>query len=115
MPIQIIRSDSIKNELQDTGPVGIPLSDPPCQIKSIQRTIPDKEKIATGIWECLPGKFRREIVEGEVMHIIFGECTFTPDGEAAIEMKSGDTVFFPPNTAGVWNIKQAVRKVYVLI
>ena len=32
-----------------------------------------------------------------------------------IEIKAGDTVWFPRNTSGVWEIKEDVRKVYVVI
>lgn len=115
MSVQIISNDAIENELENSGPVGIPLSEPPCNIRLAPRIIPNKEHISTGIWECSPGKFRREIKEGEVMHILSGECTFTPDGETVMKMKAGDTVFLPPNTQGVWDIKQTVRKVYVLV
>lgn len=114
MGIQVIKS-SVDMPLQTTGPVGIPLSEPACVISAASQSIPGKEEIKTGIWECSVGMFRREIAEGEVMHIMRGRCSFTPDGEDAITLMAGDTVFLPPNTNGVWDIVEPVRKVYVLV
>ena len=75
---------------------------------------PGKAHVRTGLWECSLGKFRREIAEGEVMHILTGRCTFTPDSAPMIELRAGDTAFFPPDTRGIWEILRTVRKVYVL-
>jgi EutQ-like cupin domain len=34
-----------------------------------------------------------------------GECTFTPENGAPIEIRAGDALFFPPNSLGVWDIR----------
>lgn len=115
MTIQHIRHTAAATELDAWGPVGIPLSEPACQLQGIKKQIPGKEATDTGIWECTPGRFRRQIEAGEVMHILAGRCTFTPDGGAPIEIAAGDTLFLSPNTVGVWDIQQTVRKVYVLL
>lgn len=52
---------------------------------------------------------------GEVMHILCGHCTFTPEQGEPITLRGGDTTFFPPNTRGIWNVQETVRKVYVLL
>lgn len=101
--------------LDGLGPVGIPLSEPSCQLRGLKKVIPGKESTDTGIWECSPGKFRRQIVAGEVMHILAGECTFTNEEGEVTHIKAGDSLFFPPNTTGVWDIKSTLRKIYVLI
>lgn len=115
MTIQHIRNTVATDELLDLGPVGIPLSEPACQLRLVKKLIPGKEAIDTGIWECSPGKFRRQILAGEVMHILSGHCTFTPDGGETMEIAAGDTLFLSPNTIGDWDIQETVRKVYVLI
>ncbi|MNY52058.1 hypothetical protein D3C86_1876980 [compost metagenome] len=48
------------------------------------------------------------------MHILAGECTFTPEGGDTQEIRAGDTLFFPAHTRGVWEIKQTLRKVFVV-
>lgn len=115
MTIQHIQQTLDFNGLETWGPVGIPLSEPACQLRGIKKQIPGKEGTDTGVWECTPGKFRRQIVAGEMMHILAGRCTFTPDGGDTISMAAGDTLFLSPNTIGVWDIQETVRKVYVLI
>jgi hypothetical protein len=114
MAIQIIHQSATADGLESVGPVGLPMSEPPCLLKSATRQIPGKAHVRTGLWECSLGKFRREIAEGEVMHILTGRCTFTPDSAPMIELRAGDTAFFPPDTRGIWEILRTVRKVYVL-
>lgn len=102
-------------DLDDWSTVGLPLSEPPCQLRGRKIVVPGKEEVNTGIWECKPGQFRREIEAGEMMHILTGECIFTPDHGDVIHMVAGDTLYFAPNTTGIWDIKSTVRKVYVLL
>jgi uncharacterized cupin superfamily protein len=75
--------------------------------------IPGIERVETGLWECSPGSWRRATPNAEVMHFIAGEGTFTPDGGSPMHIRAGDTVIFPTNTNGVWEVKTTVRKVYV--
>lgn len=114
MTIQHIQS-TIDTPVAALGPVGIPLSEPACQLQGFKVSIPGREGTDTGIWECSPGRFRRQIAAGEVMHVLSGSCTFTPDDGQAIEIKAGDTLFMSPNTTGVWDIRETLRKVYVLL
>jgi uncharacterized cupin superfamily protein len=115
MTIQQISQTASTDELDSWGTVGIPLSAPACALRGVKRTIPGIEATDTGIWECSPGKFRRQIAAGEVMHILSGECTFTPDDGEEISIQAGDTLYFSPNTNGTWDIHSTVRKVYVLL
>ncbi|MGF6483787.1 cupin domain-containing protein [Paraburkholderia sp. JPY419] len=115
MTIQHIKKTTNTPELESWGSVGIPLSDPACELRGIKKVIPGREAIDTGVWECTPGRFRRQITEGEVMHILAGRATFTPDDDHPIAIETGDTVFLSPNTVGIWDIQETVRKVYVLL
>ena len=67
-----------------------------------------------GIWESTPGKFSRHVANREFCHIISGWCIFTPEGEEPVELRAGDGVIFPANCAGVWDVKETLRKTYVL-
>jgi uncharacterized cupin superfamily protein len=49
------------------------------------------------------------------MHILSGACSFTPTGGEALEIRAGDTLFFPARTTGVWHITETLRKVYVVM
>lgn len=115
MTIQHIHNTSASQDLPSVGPVGLPLSEPACQLRVAKKVIAGAESTDTGIWECSPGKFRRQITAGEVMHILSGRCTFTPDGQEPMHICAGDTLFLSPNTIGDWDIQETVRKVYVLL
>lgn len=68
-----------------------------------------------GVWECSPGRWRRQVIEAEFSTILLGRCTFTPDGGEPVVLESGDSIYFHPHTNGEWNIKETVRKVYVIV
>ena len=99
--------------LDESNPVAVPLGEPVAvtSTTSVERS----DGVETGIWECTPGRWRRQIVQQEFCHIIAGRCTFTPDGGEPMEIKAGDALMMPANTTGVWDIQETVRKTYVLI
>jgi hypothetical protein len=113
MGIQIIRQSTAVGGLADRG--AVPLSQPACRMGGIDVTIPGREACSTGIWECTPGRFQRQIPQGEVMHFLAGACSFTPDRGQALAICAGDTLFFSPDATGVWDVRETVRKVYVLV
>ena len=102
-----------KLELPDTFPAAVPLSEPVSQItENCVALDHDRE---TGVWECTPGKWRRQITQQEFCHFISGRCTFTPDNGDPIEINAGDAIMFPANSLGVWDIHETVRKSYILL
>lgn len=114
MSVQHVKNTAAK-ALESWGAVGLPLSEPACQLSGAKFEIPGGEATDTGIWECTPGQYRRQVVAGEVMHFLSGRCTFLSDDGTKANISAGDTLFFSPNTTGVWHIHETVRKVYVLI
>jgi hypothetical protein len=68
-----------------------------------------------GIWECTPGRFRRQVAQAEYSYFIEGEGTFTPDDGKTIEFHAGDAIIFAANTQGEWNIRKTVRKAYLIL
>ncbi|MFY1055059.1 cupin domain-containing protein [Ectopseudomonas khazarica] len=99
--------------LDESNPVAVPLSEPVAvaSTTSVERS----DGVETGVWECTPGRWRRQIVQQEFCHFIAGRCTFTPDGGAPIEIAAGDALMLPANTLGIWDIQETLRKTYVLI
>lgn len=112
MSIQIFRQSVNFSPLEPKGPVPKPLGDEVCHTSAVNFNV---EGARSGIWEATPGQYARHIAEGEVMHILSGRCTFTPPDREPIEINPGDTLYFPPNTQGVWDIKETMRKVFVVI
>lgn len=68
-----------------------------------------------GIWECTPGRFRRQVAQAEYSYFISGEGSFTPDGGGTVEFRAGDSIWFAPDTQGEWDIRQTVRKAYLIL
>src|ERR1700743_1876150 len=104
-----------KEELDRLGPVKMPLSMPAAQLVG-RKYLNDAPGIdSMGIWECSPGRWQRTIMEEEFAHFVKGSARFVPTKGDPIEIRAGDTIWFPANSAGVWEIEEDVRKVYVII
>ena len=112
MSIQIIKNSLHSNDLADDGTVARPLSQPACATR--KRVLAATASGRTGVWESTPGSYLRQVAEAELMHILSGRCTFTPEGGEPIAIEAGDTVFFPANTNGRWDMHETLRKVYVV-
>ena len=105
--------DTLNAALGAPSPVGVPVGEPVPHTRVAEVERPDQ--VDTGVWECSPGRFRRQIVQQEFCHFIAGRCTFTPDGGEPIEIRAGDALMIPANTTGIWDIQETVRKTFVLI
>ena len=99
--------------LDSSTPVAVPLGEPVAEtsVTCVERN----DGVETGIWECTPGRWRRQIVQQEFCHFIKGRCTFTPDGGEPLVIEAGDALMLPANSTGTWDILETVRKTYVLI
>lgn len=100
--------------LTDFAPAKLPEGD----IIASQATTQHQEAAdvgaSIGIWESSPGVFRRHLKNREFSHIISGWCIFTPDGGEPVELRPGDAVLFPADCQGVWDVRETLRKTYVL-
>ena len=114
MPITILSQSATIDGLKDKGAIASSMSAVPCRTSDLPVDLEGAGDNHTGIWECTPGQFRRSVAGAEVMYILTGACTFTPEGGEPHEIRAGDTLFFPSNTHGVWDIRETVRKVYVV-
>ncbi|MDP4571798.1 cupin domain-containing protein [Pseudomonas sp. LPH60] len=99
--------------LDESAPVAVPLGTPVAvtSVTAVERN----DGVETGIWECTPGRWRRQIVAQEFCHFIQGRCTFTPDHGEPLHIEAGDALMLPANSTGIWDIRETVRKTYVLI
>jgi hypothetical protein len=108
-------ADIPKAELDKLGPVNIPLSSPPAELTGLKLFVDRPGARMMGVWECSPGRWQRTIMQEEFAHFIEGRARFIPDDGAPIDIRAGDTIWFPPNTRGVWDIGENVRKVYIIV
>lgn len=115
MSITVLTQSATIGGLQHQGMPARPLTAPPCSFSGIDVELAGAGENSTGLWECTPGRFERQLAQAEVMHILAGECSFTPTGGTAVQIRAGDTLFFPANTTGVWDVRKTVRKVFVVM
>lgn len=114
MPIAILSQSATISGLQDLGALASSLGAAPCRTRDLPVDLEGAGGSSMGIWECTPGQFPRQVAAAEVMHILTGSCSFTPEGGETREIHAGDTLFFPADTRGMWNIRETLRKVYVI-
>ncbi len=60
--------DTLHAQLGEANPVAVPLGEPVSETRVDAVERPDG--VETGIWECTPGRWRRQIVEQEFCHFI---------------------------------------------
>jgi uncharacterized protein len=101
-------------DLEDWGPVGLPLGQPVAHLRGRKMAGSADDRIESGVWECSPGIWRRQVTKAEFCHFIAGRCSFTHEDGTKIEIAAGDSVFFPAESRGVWDVKETVRKVYLV-
>lgn len=93
-----------------------PIAGPAEAVRSSRTlTMPGREQAQFGVWEASVGTFTRDVVAGEIMAILSGEAAFISESGERWEMEAGDTLVFPPNTRGKWEIMAPMRKLYVLL
>ena len=99
--------------LADWGPVKEPYGDLISKLRG--QTGSAEGEPYYGIWECSPGRWRRQIKEAEFTYFLSGRCTFTSDDGQTLEIAAGDAAYWPANSMGTWEIHETVRKVYILL
>lgn len=95
------------------APVGAPTGAPVATMRIAGHT--DIPAGGAGIWECTPGRFRRQVAPAEYSYFIAGEGSFTPDGGPPVAFRAGDAMYFAPDTQGEWEILTTVRKAYLIL
>lgn len=100
--------------LDDWGKVGVPLGEPVSALRGTHIAEEAGGSYECGVWECTPGRWRRQIVKAEFCQFLAGRCTFTADSGEVLEIEAGDAIFFPANTLGIWDVKETVRKSYLV-
>src|SRR5437016_7010611 len=112
MPPTLI-PDVVRTPLSDVGPVSVPIGVPIAHLKCFEAVMLKDKQVEAGVWECSPGLWRRQVLQAELCHFVSGHAFFTPEEGDKLEIKAGDAVFFPPNSRGVWDVRETVRKSYV--
>ena len=98
----------------EASPAKLPIGEIVAAQSTAQHQEAGEVGASVGVWESSPGVFRRHLKNREFSHIVSGWCIFTPEGGEPVELRAGDAVLFPVNCEGVWDIRETLRKTYVL-
>ena len=102
------------SQLEDWGPVKEPEGERVGQVRGHEH-VSVLGGVRVGVWECSPGRWRRQVMEHEFAHFVAGRARFIPDHGEPFDITSGDAVWFPANTTGMWDITDTLRKTYVIV
>lgn len=105
--------DTARFELPASVPAKEPISTPIAEAATYAAQ--GQGGLLTGVWECTPGRFRRQVMEREFSHFISGHGFFIPDEGEPVELRPGDAILFPANCHGTWDIRETLRKSFVII
>lgn len=115
-PVVLKASANLPTDALDSiTPVSRPIGEPVSIMRNKVAFKSSTDATSAGVWECSPGRWRRQVAEAEFSTFLSGRCTFTPDGGPTLVFEAGDSVFFHPNTNGEWNVVETVRKAYVIV
>ena len=98
-------------ELEDWGPLEEATG---AEMLTRGVTLWEDGEASAGVWECTPGPSRWLLETHEVIHLVAGRMTVTPDGGEPSEVRAGDVAVFPRGWAGTWDIHETLRKVYAI-
>jgi uncharacterized protein len=104
-------TDALIAELEDWGPLE-EATGPEMQTAGLQAWVAGYA--SGGIWECTPGPSHWTLETHEVIHLVRGRMTVTPDGGEPATIGAGDMAVFPKGWSGSWDIHETVRKVYAI-
>jgi uncharacterized cupin superfamily protein len=83
--------------------------------EQFSRTIFDDGRVRIGVWECTPGSFETAkdgISEQQI--VIAGHATVRGAEGTTVELRPGETLITPDGWRGSWEIRETVRKVFVI-
>lgn len=102
-------------EFSDWRAVAEPTGELISRTRSAEAKQAGEHGVSMGIWECSKGVWRRQVLSAEFSYILHGRCYFTPDGMDPVELRAGDSVYFPQNCAGIWDIREDLLKSYFIL
>ena len=72
--------------------------------------------VSVGVWECSPGRFTASRDDHhEICVILQGSATLEPVDGPGQALNPGDVVVLPLGWSGTWDVREQIRKVYVLV
>jgi uncharacterized cupin superfamily protein len=104
-------ADAVNAKLEDWGPLKEATGP---EMSTAGVILWEEGDASAGIWECAPGPSYWKLETHEVIQVIAGSMTVTPEGGEPLKIGAGDTAVFPKGWAGTWHIHETLRKVYAI-
>ncbi|WP_167390465.1 cupin domain-containing protein [Caballeronia pedi] len=104
-----------KHDFSDWKDVAEPIGSLVSMTRAAEAMEAHDRAVSMGIWECSRGVWRRQVLAAEFSYILRGHCFFTPDGMTPVELRAGDSVYFPSNCVGTWDIREDLAKSYFIV
>ena len=97
------------------GPPSAEVLEREIPVRSSVEFTSEDARVLSGVWEAEPGLSRWEFLErGEVIHVLEGSMTVTPDGGEPTRLDAGCAAVFPLGWVGTWEIHDRIRKFFVV-
>lgn len=75
----------------------------------------EEGNLVAGTWECAPGTLKLDLDITEFCHLLKGHWVLTSESGEVTEIEAGDSWIFPKGWRGTAEVKETVRKVYMII
>lgn len=112
--IRLSAADALPSaELEDWGEVKVPLGTPIARLRG-RLLCENPDGSSAGLWECSPGRWVRQVMDAELSTFLAGYAVFEPEDGEPFAIRAGDVVYFPPMSRGVWDVRETLRKTYLV-
>ena len=110
-PALIAHPDPLALDLQPDAPLAIVTGEPRAFVTELYRD----DVVEIGVWEVTAGVFAAENAGfAEHMYVLCGEATVTSDDGTTVELRPGVAFVARAGWRGRWEVRQALRKIYVI-
>jgi hypothetical protein len=110
--ISVQKQPAGRTDLVGCDSFGEPIGDLP---KQTDAGFFEQENLITGTWECEVGKLQLDLDVTEFCHLLKGHWVLTSESGQVTELRAGDSWVFPRGWKGTSDVKETVRKVYMIV
>ena len=112
-----IAYSNVHTSLWEPMPIDIPdllEGDPVPKVHWLRKNEKGDPTYLAGLWWVQPATFRWLFFGHETFYVLEGRAVITTDDGTSVEVKAGDVVSFPMNTPSVWEVKEPLKKMFVI-